>query len=39
MRVLTLLRLVCTVAQKEKEQDFWLPSPQGEGLGMRAIQS
>jgi hypothetical protein len=24
------------LSQKEREQEFWLPSPWGEGLGMRA---
>jgi len=29
--------LTLTLSQAEREQEFWLPSPQGEGLGMREL--
>ncbi|MCY7322566.1 MAG: hypothetical protein LH660_12400 [Phormidesmis sp. CAN_BIN36] len=29
--------LTLTLSQGAREQDFWLPSPWGEGLGMREI--
>ncbi len=36
-----MVRFTLTLALSplEREQDFWLPSPQGEGLGMRAIHT